>query len=249
MNRKEILDAATKATMEDRTATHGDPEANLVQIAKLWSDYLGVPVAAYQVAICNVLQKISRSTFNPGHVDHYVDICGYAAIAGQLTEVKEPHMGAAEAIDHYVKGIWDKVAEPYTDMGSHYHVFLDSVGLPFGAWPVDKPCVEIVPGTVCAICEDKKRFVTHLALDPEEFLKDSPGTRQFNLEPGSIHVMPTASLHGAGLPYYGVLHCNGCEDETQFVHCPTRLDFVECVKCYRQVQLPQKGPLHKAQKG
>lgn len=74
--------------MEDRNKTHGDPETNLTNIAELWTAYLGVPITPEQVAICNILQKISRTTSGSRALDHYVDMCGYAAIAGQLVSPK-----------------------------------------------------------------------------------------------------------------------------------------------------------------
>lgn len=56
---------------------YGTPRENHERTAALWSAYLGVPITARQVCICNVLQKVSRDAHQPGR-DNLVDIAGYA---------------------------------------------------------------------------------------------------------------------------------------------------------------------------
>lgn len=86
MHRKDVLEKALKLVTEDRNETHGDPETNLGQIAALWSTYLGVDITPSQVALCNILQKISRTRSGEHNADDYYDIVGYGAIAGQLAD-------------------------------------------------------------------------------------------------------------------------------------------------------------------
>jgi hypothetical protein len=95
----DILQAAIRATAE-RGTTHGTAEMNFTHTAQLWSAYMGFTVNAFDVAQMMVLAKISRSkTGNAGHPDHYVDQCGYSALAGRMVFAmtpQEPDDGAAE---------------------------------------------------------------------------------------------------------------------------------------------------------
>jgi hypothetical protein len=58
----------------------------MTQIANLWTTYLGTPIAAEQVAMCQVLLKISRSCSGNYNVDDYIDILGYGAIASECSQ-------------------------------------------------------------------------------------------------------------------------------------------------------------------
>lgn len=82
--RAEILDAATKAVLNDRQATHGRPENTFKVIAQLWTTYLGTPVSDADVAALLALLKIGRLRSNPSHADNWVDLAGYAACGGEL---------------------------------------------------------------------------------------------------------------------------------------------------------------------
>ena len=61
-----------------RGKVYGGPYRNLKQTAELWTAYLGFPVAAHQVAACQILTKLSRLAETPDHDDSVVDIAGYA---------------------------------------------------------------------------------------------------------------------------------------------------------------------------
>lgn len=52
---------AIRLVDEDRQDQYGPPDENLERIAKLWSNYLNVPVSAMDVALMMVLLKISRT--------------------------------------------------------------------------------------------------------------------------------------------------------------------------------------------
>lgn len=85
MDRKETLDAAAKAVLVDRAATHGgSPEASFTLIARLWSARLGIPISPSQVAILLIDLKSARAWQNPGHEDNWVDIAGYAACGAEV---------------------------------------------------------------------------------------------------------------------------------------------------------------------
>ena len=83
--RAEILDTAKRAVMVDRAATHGDLEDNFAQLGRVWSARLGVEISAAQVAIMMIDLKTTRAWGNPGHIDSWVDMAGYAACGGEVS--------------------------------------------------------------------------------------------------------------------------------------------------------------------
>ena len=88
MRANEILLTATD-TIRERGLQYGHPADNMARTARLWSAYLEMPIADYQVASCMVLVKLARS-MEGSKVDNYIDLLGYAAISGMLhTEESE----------------------------------------------------------------------------------------------------------------------------------------------------------------
>jgi len=69
-------------------STHGEAYKNHKQIAEFWSTYLGVDIAAHQVAQMMVLMKVSRQSLGSIERDHYTDQCGYSGI-GWVCEAYE----------------------------------------------------------------------------------------------------------------------------------------------------------------
>ena len=100
MERGKALFAATTAVCQTRAAEHGDVNENFQKTADLWTAYIGELIrvtdsggmkfafTAKDVAMLNILQKVSRSTFNEQHADHYVDMAGYAALAAEVTKAE-----------------------------------------------------------------------------------------------------------------------------------------------------------------
>ncbi len=84
MNRSEILDTAKEYVTKDRADTHGDAESNFGLIACYWSAHLDVGIGPEDVAIMMTLMKLARAKANPGHVDNWVDGCGYLACGGEI---------------------------------------------------------------------------------------------------------------------------------------------------------------------
>lgn len=84
MNRTEILNKANEIICKDRQATHGEAENSFADIANLWSAYLHREINPRDVAMMMVMLKIVRYKKNPSHLDNAIDLCGYAAIAGEL---------------------------------------------------------------------------------------------------------------------------------------------------------------------
>jgi len=79
-----ILTTAMKDITTDRAKSYGPMHTNMKNIATLWSAYLDVPIEAAQVPIMMALLKIGRTKYDVDVPDNFVDLAGYAAIAGQL---------------------------------------------------------------------------------------------------------------------------------------------------------------------
>lgn len=92
--RGNLLRSAIKLTEGDRNTSYGDPADNLGQTADLFNTYFSRRdseiLSAQDVAAFNILQKLSRLSFSPGHVDSWTDIAAYAAIGGELAQRKKP---------------------------------------------------------------------------------------------------------------------------------------------------------------
>ena len=80
-----VLETALDYVSNDRGRSHGDAKANFHHIASLWSAYVGVPISSLDVCQMMTLLKISRSKIGSStHMDHYVDQCGYSALAAEI---------------------------------------------------------------------------------------------------------------------------------------------------------------------
>jgi|TARA_R110000868_G_scaffold187462_2_gene429988 hypothetical protein len=78
-----ILKIAKELIQGDRASDYGNKITTHTNIANLWSEYLGHPVSAHDVAICMILLKIARLKTKHKE-DSYIDIAGYAAIAAEI---------------------------------------------------------------------------------------------------------------------------------------------------------------------
>ena len=91
MTKEEILALAKEMVSKDRNDTHGDAFKNHAEIAEFWNIFLDgklrpmANITAADVAIMMILLKVSRHTqgekFN---LDNFIDMAGYAAIAGEI---------------------------------------------------------------------------------------------------------------------------------------------------------------------
>ena len=93
MTKEEILKKAKELVAGDRNETHGDAFQNHAEIAEFWNIFLDkklqpmASITAEDVALMMVLMKISRN--NQGkknNLDNFIDMCGYAAIAGEIND-------------------------------------------------------------------------------------------------------------------------------------------------------------------
>ena len=93
MTKEEILKKARDLVTGDRNETHGDAFQNHAEIAEFWNIYLDkklqplASITAEDVALMMVLMKISRNTQGKkNNLDNFIDMCGYAAIAGEIND-------------------------------------------------------------------------------------------------------------------------------------------------------------------
>jgi hypothetical protein len=89
MKSGKILDEAKRLTATDRQDIYGDPYINHKRIADLWSVYLESEISPSQVALCLSLVKIARLIESPNHLDSYIDLAAYSAIAGEISDASE----------------------------------------------------------------------------------------------------------------------------------------------------------------
>jgi Domain of unknown function (DUF6378) len=84
MQATDICRRAIDLIAGDRAGQNGDALAVHTNIAVLWSAFLGIPIAARDVALMMVLLKVARSKTGAFNIDDYVDAAGYAAIAAEV---------------------------------------------------------------------------------------------------------------------------------------------------------------------
>lgn len=94
MKKAEVLYAAVKA-VGDRGLNYGTPEDNFNRIARLWNAHLDnrshrSELDASDVAMMMALMKIARLENDETHLDSWIDLAGYAACGGDLTEIQKP---------------------------------------------------------------------------------------------------------------------------------------------------------------
>ena len=84
-----IIDLAKEIVSKDREKMYGNKSNNHKNISKLWSAYLDKKITPKDVAILMLLLKVARTKLGKELIDNYIDMVGYAAIAGELSEVPE----------------------------------------------------------------------------------------------------------------------------------------------------------------
>jgi hypothetical protein len=89
--KNDILLEADKIINGERNLQYGEPEDSFKKIGKYWSQYLqdkvGLPIdeiSSHDVAMMMILLKVARTDGDKKKRDNYVDIAGYAALAGRL---------------------------------------------------------------------------------------------------------------------------------------------------------------------
>ena len=85
----------TAETVAERGACYGESDESLAEIAEYWDLYLSWrgfkahgSVTPHDVALMMALLKMARVRSSPGHKDNYIDMAGYAALAGNLANAQ-----------------------------------------------------------------------------------------------------------------------------------------------------------------
>ena len=87
---QDVLDEARSIVTGARRQTHGEAERSFQKIARGWSEILGVEVAPFKVALCmDWLKTVRAVDGDSAHRDHFVDKCGYSALAGELALIMQ----------------------------------------------------------------------------------------------------------------------------------------------------------------
>ena len=90
MRREEILAEASRLITQDRNNQYGEPEDAFADIAAYWSAYLKQDINPLDVGLMMMLMKVARAQNNPGKLDSYVDMAGYAGCAGEIAYASRP---------------------------------------------------------------------------------------------------------------------------------------------------------------
>lgn len=91
MRASEVLKTAESLITGDRAKTHGPALENHMNIAALWSAYLGVEISPFQAAINMALLKLARTKTGEDNDDDLVDAAAYIALAAQIREEMRDH--------------------------------------------------------------------------------------------------------------------------------------------------------------
>lgn len=86
LERDRILDSAKMIINGEREGTYGKAEDSFKTIATLWSGYLDTNISAVDVANLMILMKVARNCTGVYKEDNWIDICGYAALGGEIQD-------------------------------------------------------------------------------------------------------------------------------------------------------------------
>ena len=84
MNKNDILDKAKSIINGERQGTYGNAEDSFSVIAQMWTAYLGRDLTSVDVANMMILMKVARNSSGVYKDDNWIDICGYAALGGEI---------------------------------------------------------------------------------------------------------------------------------------------------------------------
>lgn len=84
ITRNDILDKAKSIINGERQGTYGKAEDSFAVIAQLWTAYLGKDLSSADVANMMVLMKVARNRSGVYKDDNWIDMCGYAALGGEI---------------------------------------------------------------------------------------------------------------------------------------------------------------------
>lgn len=84
ISRNDILDKAKTIINGERQGTYGNAEDSFSVIAQMWTAYLGRDLTSEDVANMMILMKVARNSSGVYKDDNWIDICGYAALGGEI---------------------------------------------------------------------------------------------------------------------------------------------------------------------
>ena len=87
MNRAYFLDKAEELINGPRAHEYGEARENHQRIADVWGMILGHKVTPEQVCACMIGLKLARLANNMQQDDTWVDIAGYAALGGEISQL------------------------------------------------------------------------------------------------------------------------------------------------------------------
>jgi hypothetical protein len=85
-NRAYFLDKAEELINGQRAKDYGDCRMNHQRIADIWAVILNTEVSPEQVAACMIGLKLARLANDVKQDDTWVDIAGYAALGGEMSQ-------------------------------------------------------------------------------------------------------------------------------------------------------------------
>lgn len=85
VTRDSVLESAGLLVNGAREQSYGHPRDSFTRIARLWSVIIGKDIDCTDVALMLALLKVSRLVNDRGHIDSWVDLCGYASLGGELS--------------------------------------------------------------------------------------------------------------------------------------------------------------------
>ncbi len=88
ISRDEILNRAKSIINGERQGTYGDAEDSFQIIAEMWGAYLNTEILSEDVANMMILMKVARNSSGVYKDDNWIDICGYAALGGEIQAAK-----------------------------------------------------------------------------------------------------------------------------------------------------------------
>lgn len=90
-NAQKVLETAKNIICGERQDTYGNPEDSFATIAEYWNIYLNssnfprdFKLTSADVAHMMTLLKMARITGQKFHMDNYVDMAGYTALAAEI---------------------------------------------------------------------------------------------------------------------------------------------------------------------
>ena len=109
INRDGILNRAKSIINGERQGTYGDAEDSFQTIADMWSAYLNTEILSEDVANMMILMKVARNSSGVYKDDNWIDICGYAALGGEIQAAKN-----ANNVQNNVQFADDKITRDYS---------------------------------------------------------------------------------------------------------------------------------------